>query len=257
MSPSRHSAEDRRPPPRPHDPERAFDPPPLVDMDPLPPSRRRTARLPRRIRRPVRRYGIAVGVSLAVLLAFAGLAAHASRMSTVRQRQQASTAGAAGGGAMDTSTQPSTGTASSPAASTTMTVATVYEAEDTAHNTLGPATKIFALPGVSGGKVVGNLGHGTPAGDLRFNDVTAQAAGAYTVAIYYLLPDTVARRLALWVDGKGPVILNFPPLGAGATTKVAVLRSTVTLTAGTNTIRFSNATAKYGPELDRIAVTRQ
>ena len=126
-----------------------------------------------------------------------------------------------------------------------------YEAEDALQNTLGPTTKLRNVAGASGGIVVTSVGHGTPAGDVRFDAVNADAAGQYTLTISYLLADTVAHRLALWVNGKGPTILSFKPLGGDT---IGTYKATVTLAAGANVIRFSNATTAYGPDLDCITV---
>ncbi|HKT02147.1 MAG TPA: hypothetical protein VJT31_21675 [Rugosimonospora sp.] len=144
----------------------------------------------------------------------------------------------------------------SPAAPSNAATGTVgvYLAADTTHTALGPSTELRDVAGVPGGKVVTKVGHGTPAGDVTFNAVAARNAGTYNVVIYYMLADTVAHRLALWVNGNGPTILSFPPLGAGATNTMGTYRVTVTLKAGSNTIRFSNATMKYGPDLNRITV---
>jgi hypothetical protein len=143
-------------------------------------------------------------------------------------------------------------TANPPAAATTVSS---YEAEDATHNTLGPTTKLRALANASGGKVVTSLGHGTPAGDVKFNGVTADAAGRYTLTVYYTNAAATALRLALWVNGRGPTILSFPSSGGGD--QIATVKATITLVAGTNTVRFSNATKNPTPDLDRITVAAQ
>lgn len=225
----------------------------MDDLEPLPPPRRRHGLLRRRRRSPWMRYGWGLAVPLAVVLVLAGLALRPSQMDKGRQGHQVITAGGGGGAAtVDGTAGPSLSVSAGGAPAVS-----VYEAEDTTHNTLGPGTEVREVPGTSGGKVASHIGRGTPAGDLTFNDVAAHAAGAYALTIYYLLADAVARRLALWVNGKGPTILNFPPLGGQPIARVGVLHVTVTLKAGTNAIRFSNATAKYGPDLDRVTVTLQ
>ena len=126
-----------------------------------------------------------------------------------------------------------------------------YEAEDATHNTLGRTTEVRALAGASGGEVVTRIGHGTPAGDVKFNAVHAAKAGTFTLTVSYVNSGTSARRLALWVNGHGPTVLSFPPVGTG---QIGTLRTSISLRAGTSTIRFGNGTTSYGPDLDRITV---
>jgi hypothetical protein len=149
--------------------------------------------------------------------------------------------------------RPEPSSTASPPAPTTSANATAgeYEAEDATHNTLGRTIEVRALAGASGGEVVTRTGHGTPAGDVKFNAVRAAEAGTFTLTVSYVNDGTSARRLALWVNGHGPAVLSFPPVPAG---KIGTLRTSIGLRAGTNTIRFSNATASYGPDLDRITV---
>lgn len=146
-------------------------------------------------------------------------------------------------------------TPSSPAPTqSTATSVDTYEAEDTTQNTLGRTTAVRALVGASGGKVVTQVGHGTPGGDVKFNAVRAARDGTFTLTVSYVDDGTSARRLALWVNGHGPTVLSFPPSGTG---QIGTVRTNVSLRAGTNNIRFSNATTSYGPDLDRIAVEPQ
>jgi hypothetical protein len=220
-------------------------PEPLPDIGSLPPPSRRYRRSRRRRSRQLWVKLAVVALPLATVLAVAGIGGRWSHGWGGQQRQQAqASASASGTGGVGGSAD---GTGGSE----------VYEAEDATGTKLGTTARVRAAPGASGGKVVTAIGHGTPAGDVTFEAVTADAAGRFTVTIYYLLADTVAHRLALWVNGKGPTILSFPPLGAGAASRIGSLRTTVTLTVGVNTIRFSNATAKYGPDLDRISVQPQ
>ncbi len=205
---------------------------PEVDLDPLPSPRYRYRLLGRRRTRHLWAK-LALGTTLPLVVVVAALGA--TRPWSPRAQRHV------------------VRTAPVPTAHTTATVIG-YEAEDSSETTLGPHTRVRDVPGASGGKVVTDVGHGTPAGDVTFREVAAAVAGRYTVTVYYLLADTVAHRLALWVDGRGPTILSFPPPVGGA---IGALRVTVPLAAGTNTVRFSNATAKYGPDLDRITVAPQ
>lgn len=210
----------------------------------LPPARPRGHyRGKRRDENPWVSYGLIVAVPLVLVLLIVGFSALPPYTQNSRAQSQPATGTTATG--TNQGAAPTTG-------ATGATTANAYEAEDAAHNALGPTTKLRAVAGASGGQVVTNIGHGTPAGDVRFNAVTAAAAGKYTLSVYYLLGDTKAHRLALWVNGKGPTILSFPP--SGGANQIATYRTTITLAAGTNTIRFSNATTAYGPDLDRIAL---
>ncbi|HKT01592.1 MAG TPA: hypothetical protein VJT31_18875 [Rugosimonospora sp.] len=237
----------------PHDPGPSLLEPP-ADLEPLPPARpRRNYHGRRRQENPWASYGLIVAVPLVLVLLIVGFSALPPYTPSGRAQQQPANAATNTGG---NQTGPSATANGGGTTGGTGTVA-VYEAEDTANNTLGPTTKLRAVPGASGGTVVSNVGMGTPNGDVKFNAVTAATAGKYTVTIYYLLADKVAHRLALWVNGVGPTILSFPPLGVANTNKIGTFKATVTLKAGTNTIRFSNATKKYGPDLDRITVAVQ
>jgi hypothetical protein len=110
---------------------------------------------------------------------------------------------------------------------------------------------VRAVPGASGGRVVGSTGYGSPAGDVTFHGVAVDAAGTYAVTIFYVSPDAATHRLALSVNGRVAPVLNFPAVRA-----VGSVRTVVTLAAGGNTLRFSNAGRAHGPDLDRITVQR-
>jgi hypothetical protein len=219
------------------------------EIEPLPPARPRGHyRGKRRQENPWASYGLIVAVPLVLVLLIVGFSALPPYTPNSRAQSQPNGAGTTAAG-----TGPaSPAQADPPAAATPVSV---YEAESAGQNTLGPTTKKRAVTAASGGEVISSIGHGTPAGDVKFNAVTATTAGKYTLTIYYLLGDTVAHRLALWVNGRGPTVLSFPP--SGGVDRIKTFRATVTLTAGTNNIRFSNATQAFGPDLDRITVQPQ
>jgi hypothetical protein len=221
---------------------------PLPDIEPLPPARPRGGyRGKRRQENPWASYGLIVAVPLVLVLLIVGFSALPPYTPNSRAQQQPNVAPSTGAGT-------GSGGAASPAQAPAATVS-AYEAEDTTHNSLGPTTKERSVTSASGGTVITDVGHGTPKGDVKFNNVTATTAGKYTLTIYYLLGDTIAHRLALWVNDKGPTILSFAPTGGAD--RIKAYQATVTLTSGTNTIRFSNATQSYGPDLDRITVKAQ
>jgi hypothetical protein len=226
---------------------------PLPDIEPLPPARPRGGyRGKRRQEHPWASYGLIVAVPLVLVLLIVGFSALPPYTPNSRAQQQPNAAGSTAAGATGGQASQAAQAGSSPAAAAAVSV---YEAEDNTDNTLGPTTKLRAVTAASGGEVVTKIGAGTPAGDIKFNAVSATTAGKYTMTVYYLLGDTVAHRLALWVNGRGPTILSFPP--SGGVDRIKTFRATVALTAGTNNVRFSNATQAFGPDLDRITVQPQ
>ncbi len=207
---------------------------------------------------------VLAGVLVLVLL---GIVAYSTRgrSTLANQTPQPNPAAAGTRSATTAPADPAAPSASAPADGGTTTGTTAdgggatadpgkYEAEDAQHNTLGPTTELRAVAGASGGMVVTKIGHGTPTGDVRFDGVTAATAGQYTLTVSYILGDTIAHRLALWVNGKGPTILSFKPTGAAGSDTLGTYQTTITLNDGDNTIRFSNATTAYGPDLDCITV---
>ncbi|HEX6354696.1 beta-L-arabinofuranosidase domain-containing protein [Actinophytocola sp.] len=124
---------------------------------------------------------------------------------------------------------------------------TSYEAEASG-NTLGGQAAVRTASGASGGAVVGYVGNGT-ANYLQFNNVTA-TAGAHQVAIHYASGEN--RSLTVSVNGGAATTVNTPSTGGWNT--VGSVTTTLTLTAGTNTIRVANPTG-WAPDLDRIVVS--
>jgi hypothetical protein len=130
---------------------------------------------------------------------------------------------------------------------TAQTSDTAYEGEaDT--NTLSGGTRLLDCTGCSGGSKVGYVGHG---GTLRFNTITATAAGRYTLKISYTNGDTADRYADVSINGAPTKRMAFPPTGGGTTVKLAVI--TVDLKAGANTVAFSNG-AGWAPDFDKMAV---
>jgi hypothetical protein len=221
------------------------EPEPFPEIAPLPPAKRGAYRGKRRHDNPWVSYGLIVAVPLALVLLIVAFSALPPYTPNSRAQSRPNPTGTGG----------STASQGPQAAAPPATAVSVYEAEDGTHNTLGPTTKLRTLANASGGKVVTSIGRGTPAGDVKFNAITANTAGKYTLTVYYLNAGTAAMRLALWVNGRGPTIVSFPP--SGAADRIGTVTATVTLVAGTNTIRFSNATKNPTPDLDRITITAQ
>jgi alpha-galactosidase len=122
-----------------------------------------------------------------------------------------------------------------------------YEAE-AAGNTLSGAARVSSCGGCSGGQKVGFIGNG-PSNWVRVNGVTATAPGTYRLTIHAAVSGTRSFFVSV-NDGAG---VEVPVTGSSFSAPVTVTRD-VTLSAGANTIRFSNDGA-YGPDLDRIVVT--
>ena len=125
---------------------------------------------------------------------------------------------------------------------------TSYEAES-GSNTLAGGAVVAACSTCSGGNKVGYVGNN--AGTLQFNGVSAATAGNYTLTIYYL--SGAARSAQLSVNGGSAVTLNFASLVNWTT--VGTLTTTVSLNAGSNTLKFSNPTVgSWAPDFDRVTV---
>ncbi|MFC4070011.1 carbohydrate-binding protein [Actinoplanes subglobosus] len=137
---------------------------------------------------------------------------------------------------------------------------TGYEAESSA-NTRGGAAVVTADSAASGGSHVGWIGAGS-ANTLRFNGVTAPAAGRYRLVVTYANAEVVGDHAYNnnIVDRYAEISVN------GGTAKKHYFRNTlawntyrttvvdVDLAAGANTITFGNASSGYAPNIDRIQI---
>ncbi len=126
-------------------------------------------------------------------------------------------------------------------------LATSYEAEAAA-NTIAGGAGATACTTCSGGQKVGFVGEG---GTLTFTGVTAPSAGSYQVTIAYLDGSASGRQADVSVNGGPPQLLSFTPTGSFSA--VGTMTVSLPLTAGANTIEFSNP-ADYAPDFDRIIV---
>jgi Cellulose binding domain/Carbohydrate binding module (family 35)/PQQ-like domain len=132
---------------------------------------------------------------------------------------------------------------------TTISSSSSYEAESSA-NTLAGGAVVAACSGCSGGSKVGYVGDG---GTLQFNGVQATSAGTYTLTIYYIDGDT-GRTAQMSVNGGAATTLTFHGTNDSNWNVVQSLTVPVQLNAGSNTIKFSNASAP-APDFDRITLT--
>jgi hypothetical protein len=153
-------------------------------------------------------------------------------------------------GASGSSLGPSGAAAASPVPSAAAVV--TYEAE-AASNTLSGSAIIVTYPGASGGRVVKTIGAwNTPAapGVLRFNHVTAPAAGRYALTFYYVHPNSdPTRTVTISVSGSDPVSVTV----STGTDCCAARTMTVRLAAGANTVTFANRQGR-APAIDKMEI---
>jgi peptidoglycan/xylan/chitin deacetylase (PgdA/CDA1 family) len=131
--------------------------------------------------------------------------------------------------------------------STALAASTTYQAESSG-NTLAGGAKVATCSSCSGGKIVKNIGK---TGTLQFNGVNAAISGSTKVTIYYIEGNTTSRTAQVVVNGGTAKTLTFAYTGGWST--VGSLSTTVTLKAGANTLKISNATG-WAPDLDKISV---
>ena len=133
------------------------------------------------------------------------------------------------------------------ASAATPPLATSYEAEAAA-NTIAGGAGVTSCSTCSGGSKVGFVGEG---GTLTFNGVSVPSAGTYQVTVAYLDGSATGRQADVSVNGGPAQLVQFTPTGSFST--VGTMTIPLALTAGANTIEFSNPSA-YAPDFDRIIV---
>ena len=134
---------------------------------------------------------------------------------------------------------------------------TKYEAESA---TLAGQAKVQSDSWASGGKNVGYIGNGS-GNTLTFGNVSASAAGRYTVVIHYAQNDrsgtgnyntnVESRTAQLSVNGGSASTLTFR--NTYSWNDYWTLPTTVTLNSGTNTLKFSNSSS-WAPDIDYVEV---
>jgi hypothetical protein len=125
--------------------------------------------------------------------------------------------------------------------------AVTYQAEATA-NTFSGTAAVGTCTGCSGGNRVRFIGNAA-ANFLVINGVSSTVAGNRTLTIYPVVSGT--RSFSISVNGGAAK--TFSATGTSWTGPSAAITTTVTLKAGSNTIKFFNNTAN-APDLDRITV---
>ncbi len=122
-----------------------------------------------------------------------------------------------------------------------------YEAENA---TLSEATVASNHTGYTGTGFVDYL---NVTGSYVQWSATPARAGTATVTIRYANGQTPDRPVGISVNGGAPVPVSFPSTGSWNTWATA--RVTVSLNAGTNTIRATSTTANGGPNVDWLEVS--
>ncbi|MGR6968713.1 carbohydrate-binding protein [Streptomyces cynarae] len=132
-----------------------------------------------------------------------------------------------------------------------------YQAENAI---LAGQAKIQSDTWASGGKNVGYIGNGS-GNTLTFGNVNASAAGRYTVVIHYSENDRAgsgnyntnveSRTAQLSVNGGNATTLTFR--NTYSWNDYWSLPTTVTLSAGTNSLKLSNSSS-WAPDIDYIEV---
>jgi alpha-L-fucosidase len=121
-----------------------------------------------------------------------------------------------------------------------------YEAESA---TIGNGTVDSDHAGFSG---TGFVNFANAAGSYVEWTVPDATAGPATLSFRYANGTTTPRPMSLSVNGRSPSTVNFP--GTGTWEAWTNATATVTLAAGSNTIRVTSTSADGGPNLDWIGV---
>jgi len=125
---------------------------------------------------------------------------------------------------------------------------TSYEAES-ANNTLTGNASVAGCAACSGDLKVGDLYLG---GKLRFNDVTVNKDGIYTIRVAYISGDP--RSVTVSSNSGNGTSLKFPSTGDWGTVDTVGVQ--LALKAGSNTITFDSGSGGYAPDIDKIDVPR-
>ena len=183
----------------------------------------------------VRRNGTTVGSPTMTSFTDTGLTANTAYTYTVVARDAAGNASSA---SAPLSVTTSAGSGSGEAVS--------YEAESSG-NTLAGGAVVASSANCSGGAKVGYVGNG---GTLTFNNVSSGSSGDFVLSLVYLAAET--RGVQVTINNGTPVTLSLPSSGGWDT--LATYDLTVSLNAGTNTIRLANP-GGWAPDFDRIILS--
>ncbi|UJF31472.1 RICIN domain-containing protein [Paenibacillus hexagrammi] len=136
-----------------------------------------------------------------------------------------------------------------------------YEAEATG-NTLGGTAVVTSDTAASGGKYVGFIGAGA-SNTLQFNNVTVPTSGQYRMVVTYANGELgsgasnynsniVDRYADISVNNGSPRKVYFRNTLGWSNYRTTVVN--VSLNAGSNTIKFSNSSSGYAPNIDTIQI---
>jgi len=122
-----------------------------------------------------------------------------------------------------------------------------FEAENATLSQAAVATNHTGFTGT------GFVDYTNVAGSYVQFSVPVSAAGTYTLKFRYANGSTADRPMAISVNGGTPVTVSFPPTANWDTWATA--STTVSLTAGTDTVRATATGAAGGPNLDSLDVS--
>ena len=122
-----------------------------------------------------------------------------------------------------------------------------FEAENATLSQAAVATNHTGFTGT------GFVDYTNVAGSYVQFSVPVSAAGTYTLKFRYANGSTADRPMAISVNGGTPVTVSFPPTANWDTWATASI--TVSLTAGTDTVRATATGAAGGPNLDSLDVS--
>lgn len=127
-----------------------------------------------------------------------------------------------------------------------------YEAEASSNTNNG--TKTFTCNLCSGGVRVGWISYTI---SLQFNNINVDHGGNYTLKIYYInsIPNRVTTAFISVDGGPNMEVPGLRILTVNCCDNIApqVAQMTVSLQAGSNTIKISSPT-DYAPDIDRITI---
>ncbi|WP_234121818.1 NPCBM/NEW2 domain-containing protein [Clostridium hydrogenum] len=138
---------------------------------------------------------------------------------------------------------------------------TSYEAEDS-NNTLGGTAKVEEVNNASGGKDVTSIGNGAD-NYLQFNNVKVSKAGIYKMVVTYAnaeLGAGASNYNSNIVDRYADISTNNSSIekvyfrNTLGWDKFGTCVTEIKLNAGNNTIKFSNSSTGFAPNIDKIQI---
>ena len=109
-------------------------------------------------------------------------------------------------------------------------------------------SRVISRNNASGGRVIGNLGRGS---SFEFGNLTVASAGKYSLTVYVLNGDKVARKAQVRLNGAAIKDVSVAGSGNWDKPKRSALRFDVQLQAGKNRLGFGNSSA-WAPNIDSM-----